>query len=86
MCVDHCVDDIRQALTCHADTSVVTFDWIPNYRRAWPNFHIDHTCADWEKLDAWAAERSFSIFDQKSLIHPEMGTSPLPHPPPFQSP
>ena len=78
---DHCVDDIRQALMCHADTSIVTFDWKPQYRRPWPNFSIDHTCVKWEALDDWASERSFSAFDQKSLVHPELGEMPSP----FQS-
>lgn len=72
---DHCVDDIRQALMCHADTSIVTFDWRPNWRRPWPNFSVDHTCVDWDALDDWAAERSFSAFDQKTLVHPELGES-----------
>ena len=72
-CKDHCVDDIRQALMCHADTSAVTFDWKPQYRRPWPNFSVDHTCVNWEALDDWASERSFSAFDQKSLVHPEFG-------------
>lgn len=70
---DHYVDDIRQALMYHADTSVVTFDWRPNWRRPWPNFSVDHTCVDWDALDSWAAERSFSVFDQKSLVHPKLG-------------
>ncbi|KAK8093538.1 hypothetical protein PG997_000223 [Apiospora hydei] len=25
--VDHCIDDIRQALMCHPDTSIITLDW-----------------------------------------------------------
>ena len=48
-------------------------EWKPHYRRPWPNFNVDHTCVDWEALDEWASRRSFSIFDQKSLVHPEMG-------------
>ncbi|POS74148.1 hypothetical protein DHEL01_v207457 [Diaporthe helianthi] len=26
---DHCINDIRQSLMCHADLSVVTFYWVP---------------------------------------------------------
>ncbi|KAK8074281.1 hypothetical protein PG994_005180 [Apiospora phragmitis] len=70
---DHCIDDIRQALMCHADTSIVTFDWkSPDWRAPWPNFSIDHTCADWDALDRWAAARSFSLFDQHSVVHPQL--------------
>lgn len=35
------------------------------------------TCTNWEKLDAWASERSFSMFDQKSLVHPKYGEVPM---------
>ncbi|PHH72496.1 hypothetical protein CDD80_4502 [Ophiocordyceps camponoti-rufipedis] len=72
---DHCIDDIRQSLMCHADLSVVTFDWLPGRRRPWPDFRLEQTCVDWGALDGWAAERSFSIFDQKTLVHPELGIS-----------
>lgn len=72
---DHCIDDIRQSLMCHADLSVVTFDWQPGHRKPGPNFHLDQTCVDWDALDAWAAKRSFSIFDQKTLVNPELGKS-----------
>ncbi|RCI10835.1 hypothetical protein L249_5245 [Ophiocordyceps polyrhachis-furcata BCC 54312] len=72
---DHCIEDIRQSLMCHADLSVVTFDWLPRRRKPWPNFHVEQTCVDWHRLDGWAAERSFSIFDQKTLVHPRLGIS-----------
>jgi len=71
--VKHCINDIRQALMCHADTSVVTFEWEPKYRKPWPVFSNDHTCVDWGALDNWSSKRSFSLFDQKSLVHPELG-------------
>ncbi|RDA89597.1 hypothetical protein CP533_6230 [Ophiocordyceps camponoti-saundersi (nom. inval.)] len=72
---DHCIEDIRQSLMCHADLSVVTFDWLPRRRKPWPDFRVDQTCVDWEALDQWAAKRSFSIFDQKTLVHPQLGIS-----------
>ncbi|KAJ8133272.1 hypothetical protein O1611_g346 [Lasiodiplodia mahajangana] len=75
--VDHCIDDLRQALMCHADPSIVTFDWKgPNWRRPWPNFNIEHTCVDWDALGAWAAERSFDIYDQHTVVHPNLGKLP----------
>ena len=72
---DHCIDDIRQSLMCHPDLSVVTFYWHPEKRKPMPNFHLDQTCVDWDALDEWAAKRSFSIFDQKTLVHPKLGES-----------
>lgn len=58
---------------CNADFSVGTFEWRPNWRRPRPNYIVDHTCVDWDSLESWAMERTFSVFDQKSLIHPELG-------------
>lgn len=70
---DHCINDIRQSLMCHADLSVVTFYWHPEMRKPMPNFHIDQTCVNWDALDKWASKRSFSVFDQKTLVHPQLG-------------
>lgn len=71
--VEHCMEDLRQTIMCKADFSLLTYDWIPNYRKPWPNFKMDHECVDWKAFDDWAGERSFSLFDQKSLVHPELG-------------
>ncbi|KAJ8067837.1 hypothetical protein OCU04_003431 [Sclerotinia nivalis] len=71
--VDHCIDDIRQALMCHADTSITTFNWEEGIRRPMPDFAGWHTCNNWQVLDDWATARAFSMFDQKSLINPTYG-------------
>jgi len=60
---------------CNADFSIITYDWLPNYRRPWANFKVDGECVNWEKIDAWAGDRFFSLFDQKALVHPELGTN-----------
>ncbi len=60
---------------CKADYSLITYDWLPNFRRPWGNWKIEHECVDWDRLETWAGDRAFSIFDQKSLVHPEMGLS-----------
>jgi hypothetical protein len=73
--LDHCLEGVRLAIMCKADYSLITYDWLPTFPRPWGNWAIEEECIDWEKLDAWAGERSFSIFDQKSLVHPELGLS-----------
>lgn len=75
---DHCINDIRQSLMCLPDLSVVTFDWVPGTRKPYPNFYTDQTCVDWDLLDGWASKRSFSVLDQKTLVHPELGESSPP--------
>jgi hypothetical protein len=71
--LDHCLEDIRLALMCNADASIITYDWLPNYKRPWGNWHVEAECVDWEKLDGWAGKQAFSLFDQKSLVHPDLG-------------
>jgi hypothetical protein len=71
--LDHCLEDLRLSLMCKADNSLITYDWLPNFPHPWARWEIEKECVDWEKLDSWAAQRSFSVFDQKSLVHPELG-------------
>ncbi|GKZ56178.1 hypothetical protein AnigIFM49718_001402 [Aspergillus niger] len=71
--LEHCVDDIRQALMCNPDISASTFFWQDGIRRPQPDFTLYKTCVNWEHFDAWATERQFSMFDQKSLINPVYG-------------
>ena len=73
--LDHCLEDLRLAIMCNPDVTILTYDWMPNYKKPWPNFNINGECVNWDKLEAWAEERAFSLFDQKSVVHPELGLS-----------
>jgi hypothetical protein len=76
--LDHCVEYIRESLMCQPDLSMVTFRWINNTAQHedkagfWPtNFDVDsHKCANWQKLDSWAGERMFNLFDVHLLDRP----------------
>ncbi|KAF7893747.1 hypothetical protein EAF00_007261 [Botryotinia globosa] len=89
MRIDHCIDDIRQALMCHADTSITTFEW-EGIRRSMPNFsgyvsfHNQSTINFLsfpfipilrlaEIVGTHVTARAFSMFDQVSLINPTYG-------------
>jgi hypothetical protein len=64
--VDHCVENLRQALLCHGDTTPVplfytTFDenGVPeNYDAAW---EVPHTCRNEHRLQEWA-EKGHEVF------------------------
>ena len=60
---------------CKADVSLLTFTWDPTDRAPKPNFVIEHECANWDKMDKWAEEHRFDIFDETTLIHPTLGPS-----------
>jgi hypothetical protein len=76
---DHCVEYIRESLMCQPDLSMVTFRWINNTAQHddksafYPtNFDVDeHTCANWQHLDAWTGERMFDLFRVDLLERPE---------------
>jgi hypothetical protein len=60
---------------CKGDVSLLTFSWVSDDRAPEPNFEIEHECVNWGKLDNWAKEHSFDLFDEKLLVHPTLGLS-----------
>ena len=58
---------------CKADVSLLTFDWVPNDRAPRPDFDVEHECKNWDRIDAWAQEHRFDIFDERTLVHPTLG-------------
>ncbi|KAK2754681.1 hypothetical protein FQN54_006814 [Arachnomyces sp. PD_36] len=59
--VDHCIDMLRQAIQCHADTTLITFDWGGPGTPTEPNFCSTHACNNFEKINQWAKSRQFSV-------------------------
>ncbi|KAF7974276.1 hypothetical protein HWV62_13074 [Athelia sp. TMB] len=59
--VDHCLNAIRESLTCNADLTPVTWHW--NERDQISKFDFDaiHTCVSWEAVHAWTAENTARI-------------------------
>ena len=53
----------------------MTFDWVDNNRAPQPHFDIEHECKNWESIDGWARDHAFDIFNEKTLVHPTLGTS-----------
>ncbi|KAK9796589.1 putative DUF3328 domain-containing protein [Seiridium cardinale] len=48
---DHCLDLIRQALMCRADTSLMTFQWEADRREPMIKLESpEHVCVDWDDL------------------------------------
>lgn len=69
-CADHCLDALRQFVMCKADVSILTYDWMPQFHRPWPNFEIQHKCANWDHIQDWAEAHSFDGFDERLVKHP----------------
>ena len=55
--VDHCIDQIRQALVCQADTSVVHYAWSDVVEGVRPRVDNKHMCRNYTKILEWAKSR-----------------------------
>ncbi|KAI1385646.1 uncharacterized protein F4822DRAFT_350352 [Hypoxylon trugodes] len=57
---DHCITALRQALMCHANTAITTFEWVdeetPLHGKE-QRLEAMTTCAKWNSLDDWARQR-----------------------------
>ncbi|KOS45836.1 hypothetical protein ACN38_g3159 [Penicillium nordicum] len=51
--LEHCVETLRQTLMCHADISLLTYNWVEGRNMPYPNFNTIHTCKRWDKLIEW---------------------------------
>lgn len=78
--VDHCIEYLRETLTCKPDISLVTFRWINNTAQHpedpggfYPtNFDsAQHECMDWKLLNSWAEKRSYNLYNLQALDRPE---------------
>ena len=50
----HCIDLIRQALMCNADTTIEVVD---ESVHGVHGFRTEHRCKDWQQLWDWTAEQ-----------------------------
>ncbi|XXH01579.1 hypothetical protein Hte_007939 [Hypoxylon texense] len=71
--IDHCLDLIRQALMCRADTSLMTFHWAAGRRE--PMLKLvspEHVCVDWKDLMEKVKSRRVSDTDMAALTNPNL--------------
>jgi hypothetical protein len=53
---DHCIDSIRQSLTCSADISTIYWAWDPERNATVPNAKTTHVCRNFIRIQEWARE------------------------------
>lgn len=72
MVLDHCVELLREAIMCRADTSLSTFEYVQ--ARAQPLTAVargHHQCVDWDQLMQWVRKRAVPIFEPGVLVSPD---------------
>ncbi|KAF7349870.1 hypothetical protein MVEN_01287500 [Mycena venus] len=55
--VAHCIDWLRQSIMCHADTSVIVWQWDPRANESLVKGNVAHTCRKFDKITEWAKQR-----------------------------
>lgn len=43
---------------CNFDMTPIMVDWLPDRHRPWEHFEAEHTCRDYDKLNAWIKKRT----------------------------
>ncbi|EOA88242.1 uncharacterized protein SETTUDRAFT_59298, partial [Exserohilum turcica Et28A] len=70
---EHCLNWLRQYLTCNADTTPIMMHWIAE--SALPIAKVDggsHSCVNWDRIDEWAEKRTF-VPSGDNMKHPIYG-------------
>lgn len=61
MHIEHCIEQLRQAVMCYGDTTPVTLKAVRNAEgKVWGllgETEREHTCRDWRSVREWATER-----------------------------
>ncbi|KAJ4354263.1 uncharacterized protein N0V89_005997 [Didymosphaeria variabile] len=55
--IEHCLDQLRQALMCSADTATIPWLWSKSQGRTIADARTTHTCRDYDAIREWARER-----------------------------
>ncbi|KAF4963709.1 hypothetical protein FSARC_8306 [Fusarium sarcochroum] len=73
--LDHCIDILRQSELCHADMSLMAFEWHEDKPKPVDIHHAQHICANEDKVMEFIGKNSVPPFGS-ILVHPWTGKSP----------
>ncbi|EGE02324.1 hypothetical protein TEQG_01362 [Trichophyton equinum CBS 127.97] len=61
---DHCIDMIRQALSCSADPTLITFSQKSPFAEVEADFSATHACTNFEKVHDWAKDQAINMTEE----------------------
>ncbi|RDW81842.1 hypothetical protein BP6252_02954 [Coleophoma cylindrospora] len=74
--IDHCLDILRQSSMCHADMTLVPYEWWSETPVPQNVINTPHLCANWDSVYNWAEAHRF---DPMTIPLPEeLRTKPIP--------
>lgn len=66
--IHHCLDMLRQAVMCAADTAPVIWQWSEDLGQTVMTWDVPHTCVKFDKLQEWARERVVHQYDSYARL------------------
>ncbi|KAH8747890.1 hypothetical protein BGZ57DRAFT_970362 [Hyaloscypha finlandica] len=75
--IDHCIDMLRQSELCHADMTLLIFEWHEDDPHPVNIHHAPHICANPDKLERFLEEHTVPPIGP-ILKHPWTGETPWP--------
>ena len=59
---DHCIENLRRAVMCHADVGLFSVEWVGDSSQGIEGKRLrsnaDSLCVDWDAIDKWARKRA----------------------------
>ena len=69
---DHCIEMLRSAAMCRADTSLTTFHWETQPKPMLDLKRPMHTCIDWEAFEHSFSDRVVSLEEGSMVTNPNI--------------
>jgi hypothetical protein len=67
---DHCLDILRSAALCHADTTLTTFGWANKSKPMLNTRPINHKCIDWNGVRSSVKDRIVGREEMSKMVNP----------------
>ncbi|KAF2181035.1 hypothetical protein K469DRAFT_671634 [Zopfia rhizophila CBS 207.26] len=66
--LDHCIESIRQSLTCSSDVSPMSLNWLPSRSYMMLSMETYHRCRDFDGLREWAKSRNHGEYSTRKHV------------------
>jgi hypothetical protein len=65
---DHCINSLRESLTCSVDISPIIWTWDDERSKSLPRLEaVPHVCRNFEKIREWAQKHKLGSFFDDSV-------------------
>jgi len=66
--LDHCIESLRQSITCSSDVTANGFDWFPQTHYMRPRLDTVHKCRNFSRIKEFAFERFIPLNNLQSHV------------------